>query len=209
MYCPEGHQDIYIRAGRYIEYTRCIAACSLWDVENYYIVNIRVYIQFTRSLFLVAARWTTGFSHSLISPHREIKQAHLVTYITFCCACNVICPAACSSSSSDLRSREQQVIWTSGGGRFNSQRNNSGSIIWRWFGYKREDVEQQTVICKVCHKSVTTKAGSTAKLYHHVCLKLCKSTSPTSDILKKVPNQPALTQLSLASSFSRTAIRLK
>ena len=37
------------RAGRYIEYTRCIAACSLWDVENDYIVNIRVYIQLSRS----------------------------------------------------------------------------------------------------------------------------------------------------------------
>ena len=27
------------RAGRYMEYTRCIAACSLWDVENDYIMN--------------------------------------------------------------------------------------------------------------------------------------------------------------------------
>ena len=40
-----------IRAGRYIEYTLCIAACSLWDVENDYIVNTRVYIELSRSCF--------------------------------------------------------------------------------------------------------------------------------------------------------------
>ena len=45
------HFKTHIRAGRYIEYTRCIAACSLWDIENDYIMNIRVYIQLSRSCF--------------------------------------------------------------------------------------------------------------------------------------------------------------
>ena len=44
-------KSLWSRAGRYIEYTRSIAACSLWDVENDYIVNIQVYVQLARSCF--------------------------------------------------------------------------------------------------------------------------------------------------------------
>ncbi len=93
------------------------------------------------------------------------------------------------------------------------KKNNSGSIVWQWFGYKGEDIEQTTVICKVCHKSVATKGGSTTNLFHHLrshpleneeCLKLRTSEFQAGAILKKVPKQPTLTQLCLASSFSRT-----
>ena len=62
-------------------------ACSLWDVENDYIVNIRVYIQLSHSCFKSRALNYRFFSLSLFSPHRGIQQTHLVTYITFCRAC--------------------------------------------------------------------------------------------------------------------------
>ena len=64
---------------------------------------------------------------------------------------------------------------------------NVGSIVWRWFGYRKEDVAQTTVICKICSKPVATKGSSTTNLFHHLkihplqneeCLKLCMSTSP-------------------------------
>lgn len=92
------------------------------------------------------------------------------------------------------------------------KKNSTGSIVWRWFGFKKEDVEQTTVICKICRKSVATKGSSTTNLYHHLkthpleneeCLKL-RATSPSGAIPKKMPKQPALTQLSLASSLSRS-----
>ena len=67
------------------------------------------------------------------------------------------------------------------------KKNSTGSIVWRWFGYRKEDVAQTTVICKICSKPVATKGSSTTNLFHHLkihplqneeCLKLCMSTSP-------------------------------
>ena len=44
-------------------------------------------------------------------------------------------------------------------------------LMWRWFGYKRSDVQQTTAICKKCKKIVTTKGGNTTKLFPHLKLK--------------------------------------
>ncbi|XP_067270785.1 E3 SUMO-protein ligase ZBED1-like [Pseudorasbora parva] len=42
------------------------------------------------------------------------------------------------------------------------------STIWNWFGYRKSDVEQTTVICKLCKKTVATKGGNTSNLFHHL-----------------------------------------
>ena len=34
-------------------------------------------------------------------------------------------------------------------------------IVWMWFGYKRSDEKQTTLICRKCMKIVTTKGGNT------------------------------------------------
>lgn len=90
------------------------------------------------------------------------------------------------------------------------KKNSTGSIIWQWFGFCKED-EQNTVICKICHKAVATKGSSTTNLFHHLkchplqnkeCLKLCMSTSlPTPH---KKSKEPAPKQMTLASSFANS-----
>ena len=42
------------------------------------------------------------------------------------------------------------------------------SVVWKWFGYKRSDVQQTTVICEKCKKTVPTKGGNTTNLFHHL-----------------------------------------
>ena len=38
------------------------------------------------------------------------------------------------------------------------------SVVWKWFGYKRSDLQQSTIISKICKKTVTAKGGNTNKL---------------------------------------------
>ena len=46
--------------------------------------------------------------------------------------------------------------------------NGATSVVWKWFGYKRSDIEQTTVLCKVCRKSIATKHGNTINLFQHL-----------------------------------------
>ena len=119
-------------------------------------------------------------------------------------------------------------------GEFISKKNNAGSIVWRLFGYKREDVEQITIICKVCRKGVATKGGSTKNVYHHLrihlleieeCLKLwpqwvwlkspdseSSSTHLTQDIIYLVADilqRQRYLSCQLTNHFSTTFIQKK
>lgn len=40
------------------------------------------------------------------------------------------------------------------------------SIVWKWFGYKRSDLQKSTIFCKICKKTVTTNGGNTTNLFH-------------------------------------------
>lgn len=42
------------------------------------------------------------------------------------------------------------------------------SIEWKWFGYKRSDLQQSTIFSKICKQTVTAKGGNTTNLFHHL-----------------------------------------
>ncbi len=42
------------------------------------------------------------------------------------------------------------------------------TTIWNWFGYRKSDADQTTVIFKVCRKIVVTKSENTSNLFHHL-----------------------------------------
>lgn len=44
----------------------------------------------------------------------------------------------------------------------------STSVVWRWFGYQQNDVEQIKPVCKVCRRSVPSKTGNTTNLFNHL-----------------------------------------
>lgn len=47
-------------------------------------------------------------------------------------------------------------------------KKNSSSVIWKYFGYKREDTLQAQVLCKSCQKVVATSKGNTTNLHSHL-----------------------------------------
>ncbi len=84
------------------------------------------------------------------------------------------------------------------------------ATIWNWFGYKKSDAEQTTVICKICRKTVVTKSGNTSNLFHHLkhkhkpeyeeCLKIREATEAATTSGPKGKKIP--TQTKIASAFS-------
>lgn len=42
------------------------------------------------------------------------------------------------------------------------------SVIWKWFGFKRSNVNQTFVLCKICRKTIPEKGSSITNLFHHL-----------------------------------------
>lgn len=47
-------------------------------------------------------------------------------------------------------------------------KKNATSLLWDYFGFKRDDVQQKTVRCKTCHRIVATTKGNTTNLHSHL-----------------------------------------
>ncbi|XP_074551526.1 E3 SUMO-protein ligase ZBED1-like [Halichoeres trimaculatus] len=94
-----------------------------------------------------------------------------------------------------------------------SKRKSSGSVIWRWFGFKVSDEQQNHIICRECNKQVAARGGSTTNLFHHLkqwhklqyeeCVKLRATEAPAASH-PQTEKAPALKQSPLQASFSRS-----
>ena len=92
-----------------------------------------------------------------------------------------------------------------------SKRKSSGSLIWRWFGFKISDEQQNNIICRECHKEVTARGGSTTNLFHHLkqwhklqyeeCVRLRTAATPAASHPQPT-KAPAPKQSSRQASFS-------
>ena len=47
-------------------------------------------------------------------------------------------------------------------------KHKSSSIIWRYFGFKQDDVNQSEVLCRSCLTKIAAKHGSTTNMFHHL-----------------------------------------
>ena len=45
-------------------------------------------------------------------------------------------------------------------------RKGSSSVVWKCFGFRASDVNQEQVICKDCHRVVSAPRGNTTKFIH-------------------------------------------
>ena len=87
------------------------------------------------------------------------------------------------------------------------KRTNKGSVIWRFFGYREEDVEQVKPICKVCKKTVLTKGSSTTNMFHHLKthpVQYAESVALRTSCTPAKTPPPAARQMTLAALFSKT-----
>ena len=42
-------------------------------------------------------------------------------------------------------------------------------VIWKYFGYKKDDIDQTHLVCRQCLASVATTRGNTTNLFDHLC----------------------------------------
>ncbi|XP_036957921.1 E3 SUMO-protein ligase ZBED1-like [Acanthopagrus latus] len=88
-------------------------------------------------------------------------------------------------------------------------RRGSTSLAWKWFGFEKTDVGQNTVICKICRKAIAVKQSSTTNLFHHLRTNHSKEYEEYEKLRDSAaqdkPSRPAVqhTQQTLAESFSR------
>lgn len=47
--------------------------------------------------------------------------------------------------------------------------SNFSSVVWKWVGLERSDIEQSFVKYKICQKSVATGSGSTSGVVGAIC----------------------------------------
>lgn len=85
------------------------------------------------------------------------------------------------------------------------------SVVWKFFGFKKSDVEQTTIFCKCCWAKVVAAGGSTSNLLHHLIHKhvleyqeFMKLRSASSMSAGKVGTAGEKTsQMSLKDAFAR------
>ncbi|XP_073689131.1 E3 SUMO-protein ligase ZBED1-like [Garra rufa] len=88
------------------------------------------------------------------------------------------------------------------------------SVVWKYFGFKKSDVDQTTIICKCCRAKVVATGGNTSNLLHHLrhkhvlqyeeCMKLRSASSSTSAGNDKVGTATQnATQTSLKDAFTK------
>ncbi|KAF7214478.1 zinc finger BED domain-containing protein 1-like, partial [Nothobranchius furzeri] len=63
------------------------------------------------------------------------------------------------SHDSELSSGDEDIV---------QKKSYSTSVVWRWFGYLKSDVEQIKPTCKVCRRMVPSKTGNTTNLFNHL-----------------------------------------
>ena len=52
-------------------------------------------------------------------------------------------------------------------GPFVSKRRST-SVVWNYFGFKKQDAAQRQVLCKTCLAAVATSRGNTTNLFQHL-----------------------------------------
>lgn len=87
-------------------------------------------------------------------------------------------------------------------------------MIWTWFGFKKSDVEQKKVICKMCGVTVTANKGNTSNLFSHLKSKhvleyaesqrLRSAQSPANTGGNKNVSPATQQQPSIAEAFSKS-----
>ncbi|XDV25933.1 hypothetical protein PO909_029757 [Leuciscus waleckii] len=50
-------------------------------------------------------------------------------------------------------------------------KRGAGSVVWRFFGFQKSDVDQTTILCKCCRAKILAKGGNTSNLLQHLSRK--------------------------------------
>ncbi|KAK5868089.1 hypothetical protein PBY51_012531 [Eleginops maclovinus] len=85
------------------------------------------------------------------------------------------------------------------------------SVVWKFFGFKKSDVYQTSILCKCCRAKVVFGGGNTSNLLHHLsrkhvveyqeCMKLRSAPSTSAGNTGKAKEKSS--QMTLRDAFAR------
>ncbi|XP_063742293.1 E3 SUMO-protein ligase ZBED1-like [Eleginops maclovinus] len=85
------------------------------------------------------------------------------------------------------------------------------SVVWKFFGFKKSDVDQTSILCKCCRAKVVAGGGNTSNLLHHLsrkhvveyqeCMKLRSAPSTSAGNTGKAKEKSS--QMTLRDAFAR------
>ncbi|XP_073667609.1 E3 SUMO-protein ligase ZBED1-like [Paramisgurnus dabryanus] len=93
-------------------------------------------------------------------------------------------------------------------------KKGAGSVVWRFFGFQKSDVDQTTILCKCCRAKIQAKGGNTSNLLQHLsrkhvleyqeCMKLKSADSaPSTSAGNTGKPKEKSSQMSLKDAFAR------
>ncbi|XP_055040058.2 E3 SUMO-protein ligase ZBED1 [Misgurnus anguillicaudatus] len=93
-------------------------------------------------------------------------------------------------------------------------KKGAGSVVWRFFGFQKSDVDQTTILCKCCRAKIQAKGGNTSNLLQHLsrkhvleyqeCMKLKSADSaPSTSAGNTGKPKEKSSQMSLKDAFAK------
>ncbi|CAM4455220.1 unnamed protein product [Leuciscus chuanchicus] len=94
-------------------------------------------------------------------------------------------------------------------------KRGAGSVVWRFFGFQKSDVDQTTILCKCCQAKILAKGGNTSNLLQHLsrkhvleyqeCIKLksAADSAPSTSAGNTGKAKEKSSQMSLKDAFAK------
>ncbi len=121
--------------------------------------------------------------------------------------------AGISSWAGIMMDRSDEEVLETGGDHDDKEivsKRGVVSVVWRFFSFKKSNVDQTTISCKCCRAKVVVGGGNTGNLLHHLnwkhvveyqeCMKLRSASTTSSNTSETV--KPKSSQVSLEDTFA-------
>ena len=69
-------------------------------------------------------------------------------------------------------------------------KRKAASVIWNYFGYKKDDIDKMRLLCLQFFTSVATARGNTTNLFDHLCR--CNTTESCMGLILQTCTRPYL-----------------
>ncbi len=104
-----------------------------------------------------------GESRLLIIVCRRVLISYLIHCRSISISCHVNFVNMCAdkeTTSDNLQSVAQNQAL--------EPKRKASSVVWNYFGFTSDDVEQRVILCKLCRTTVSAPSSNTTNLYNHL-----------------------------------------
>ncbi len=115
------------------------------------------------ALSIRACHVVRGESRLLIIVCRRVLISYLIHCRSISISCHVNFVNMCAdkeTTSDNLQSVAQNQAL--------EPKRKASSVVWNYFGFTSDDVEQRVILCKLCRTTVSAPSSNTTNLYNHL-----------------------------------------